>query len=90
MVYVQLTSPKSMEEAKSMSGKNPLDGRTRNEATGRIRQDRSDRTVASIREEIPDFAPGVRRDATLGRLREMTGRTAIHDVAAALRRRRQQ
>jgi hypothetical protein len=46
-----------------MSGKNPLDGRTRNEATGRIRQDRSDRTVASIREEIPDFAPGVRRDA---------------------------
>ena len=69
-----------------MSGRNPLDGRTRNESTGRIRQDRSDRTVSSIREEIPDFAPGFRIDATLGYLREVTGETAIHDVAAALRR----
>jgi hypothetical protein len=69
-----------------MSGRNPLDDRTRNEATGRIRQDRSDRTVGSIREEIPGFAPGIRSDATLGHLRETTGETAIHDVAAALRR----
>jgi hypothetical protein len=72
-----------------MSGNNPLDGRTRNEATGRIRQDRADRTVASIREEIPDFAPGVRSDATLGRLRQMTGQTGIHALAAVLRRPRQ-
>ena len=72
-----------------MSGNNPLDGRTRNEATGRIRQDRTDRTVPSIREENPDFAPEVRSDATLGRLRQITGRTAIHDVAAALRRPRE-
>jgi hypothetical protein len=71
-----------------MSGKNPLDGRTRNPASGRIRQDRSDRTVESIRHEIPDFAPGVRSDATLGHLREITGKTAIHDVNAALRKRR--
>jgi hypothetical protein len=70
-----------------MSGKNPLDGRTRNPASGRIRQDRSDRTVESIRKEIPDFAPGVRSDATLGHLREITGKTAIHEVAAALRKR---
>jgi hypothetical protein len=69
-----------------MSGRNPLDGRSRNEATGRIRQDRSDTTVGSIREGIPDFAPGVRSDATLGHLREITGETAIHHVAAALRR----
>jgi hypothetical protein len=69
-----------------MSGKNPLDGRSRNPATGRIRQDRSDRTVASIREEIPDFAPGIRSDATLGHLRDLTGETAIHDVAAVLRK----
>ena len=74
-----------------MSGKNPLDGRTRNEATGRIRQDRSDRTVASIREEIPDFAPGVRRRSRRSAVsREMTGRTAIHDVAAAFLRRPRQ
>ena len=69
-----------------MSGENPLDGRSRNPATGRIRQDRSDRTEASIREEIPDFAPGVRSDATLGYLRDLSGETAIHDVAAALRK----
>jgi hypothetical protein len=68
-----------------MSGKNPLDGRSRNEASGRIRQDRSDRTVGAIREEIRDFAPGIRSDATLGYLRELTGRTAIHQIAVVLR-----
>lgn len=69
-----------------MSGRNPLDRRSRNEAAGRICQDRSDRTVGSIREEIPDFALGIRSDATRGYLREITGETAIHRVAAALRK----
>jgi hypothetical protein len=68
-----------------MSGKNPLDGRSRNPKSGKIRQDRSDRQLKSIREEFgEDVAPGRRYDTTLGRLREETGKTAVHAVVAAL------
>jgi hypothetical protein len=68
-----------------MSGNNPLDNRSRNERSGRIRQDRSDRQLDSIREEFGEhIAPGRRKDVTLGRLREETGKTAVRDVVRAL------
>jgi hypothetical protein len=67
-----------------MSGKNPLDSRSRNQ-NGRIRQDRSDRQLESIREEFGEhIAPGRRSNVTLGRLREETGEVAVADVVAAL------
>jgi hypothetical protein len=68
-----------------MSGKNPLDQRSRNTSSGRIRQDRSDRQLKSIREEFGEhIAPLRREDVSLRTLREETGKTALRDVVKAL------
>ena len=65
-----------------MSGNNLLDGRTRNEATGRIRQDRADRKELQSAKKFGTLRRGC--EATRRRpASQNTGRTATHDVAAA-------
>jgi hypothetical protein len=58
-------------ECSQMSGKNPLDGRGRDE-DGEIRRKRGDTLIGTVRKEHPGFASGFRADMKLpgaGRLR---------------------
>lgn len=64
-----------------------LDGRARDQSppkAGEIRQKRGDTLVKTLRREYgPDFAPGIRRDATLETLRNRTGKNLhelVHDA----------
>lgn len=60
-----------------------LDGRQRDQnapKAGEIRQKRAGTKVATLREEYgPKFAPGYRSNATLGRVRDDTGKS-LHQL----------
>jgi hypothetical protein len=60
-----------------------LDGRTRDQnppKAGEIRQKRSDTLVSTLRDEYgANFAPGTRADATLGTVRDRTGKS-LHQL----------
>ena len=62
-----------------MSGKNPLDGRSRDE-DGEIRRKRSDTLIGTLRDEYPGFAPGVRSDMRLGNYLEREGFESLSDA----------
>jgi hypothetical protein len=49
-----------------------LDDRSRNK-NGRIRKKRDDTRVDTMRQEIPDFAPGYRGDAHIGTVFKASG-----------------
>lgn len=62
-----------------MSGKNPLDGRSRDE-DGEIRRKRSDTLIGTLRNEYPDFAPGVRSDMKLGNYLDREAFDSLRDA----------
>ena len=64
-----------------------LDDRHRDES-GEIHRKRSDTLVRTLRKTYgPDFAPGFRSDATLGRVLEKTGSESLDDLIKKHRRR---
>jgi hypothetical protein len=62
-----------------MSGKNPLDGRSR-DADGEIRHKRRDTLIGTVRDEYPGFAPGVRSDMRLGTYLDKKGFDTLSDA----------
>lgn len=62
-----------------MSGKNPLDNRSRDN-DGEIRRKRSDTHVGTVRDEYPGFAPGVRADMKLGNYLDREGFDSLSDA----------
>jgi hypothetical protein len=64
-----------------------LDNRHRDKAppkSGQIQQKRSDTLNKNLPQPIPEFSP----NATLGRMREETGKTSLEDVRRAAKRRK--
>lgn len=65
---------------------NGLDERCRDE-DGTIRRKRSDTRIGTLRDEYGDgFAPGIRRDATLGTLLNRTGAESLSEYLRTRKR----
>lgn len=67
-----------------MAGKNPLDGRARDN-DGEVRRKRGDTLIGTLRGEYPGFAPGVRADM---RLDNYLDREGLDSLSNALRNQR--
>jgi hypothetical protein len=62
-----------------MSGKNPLDDRSR-DRDGQVRRKRGDTKIGTLRDEYPGFAPGVRADMRLDNYLKRRGFDSLSDA----------